>query len=83
MGIRITAVSILPQCDFCKEPAYYDFRMKGGRWGNACEEHWREYRAEQGLGLGAGQLLITVKEARKLITPFTEKIVVYREESED
>jgi hypothetical protein len=80
MSIRVTAVSVLPQCNFCKEPARYDFRMKSGTWANACEEHWREFRAEPGLGLGAGQLLITVKEARKMIAPFTERIVAYQNE---
>ena len=84
MGIRATAISVLPQCKFCNEPAHYNFRVKeiyktqiNNSCAYGCEKHWRECRAEPGLGLGAGQLLITVKELKKMIAPFTEKIVSY------
>lgn len=79
MGIRVTAVSVLPQCDFefCKEPAHYNFRNTEGKWYNGCEKHWRKHRAEPGLGIGVGQVLVSAKEARKMASQFTEKIVAY------
>jgi hypothetical protein len=59
-----TTVSKLPACDFCAHEgrgliaATYDFRTSMGPWANACEQHWRQYRATTRLGTGNGQRLV-------------------------
>ena len=80
MGIRAVALKILPQCNFCEEVSRYDFRTSTGHWAFGCEEHWREHRATNGLGIGEGQLLLNSREVRELYKAiFNNREVSYEE----
>lgn len=80
MPPKFTVVSVLPQCSFCDEVAHYDFRTKPSerykiliRWAYGCEEHWRQWRADEGLGIGEGQLLIREKDIRSIASKLISK----------
>ena len=79
MGIRAVVLPVLPQCNFCKEVAHYDFRTLNGSWTYGCEEHWRELRATEGLGLGEAQLLLSAKEVRRMFNFLTRNEAGYEE----
>jgi hypothetical protein len=59
---EVVVVTDIPQCNFCEKPGPYDFKTDAGPWANACEQHWRMYRATPGLGVGKAQLWITADE---------------------
>ena len=79
MGIRATALKVLPQCNFCDEVAHYDFCTRAGKWAYGCENHWREFRKRSGLGLGEGQLLLSHTEVRRMYNSFTNEVKPYEE----
>ena len=43
------------KCDLCNNKAKYDARLPFGPWGNLCQECFKKYNCQ--LGLGKGQLL--------------------------
>lgn len=51
-----TTVSMIPNCDFCFNPASYDGKTKMGPWANMCEDCFKKYGV--GLGTGKGQKFI-------------------------
>jgi hypothetical protein len=56
-------VNQLPRCDYCQEPARYDFSSKfGGSWAFGCEAHWLAYGRSNKLGTGIGQRLVSEAE---------------------
>jgi hypothetical protein len=55
---KAVTVDRLPKCDFCDNPAHYDFKTRMGPWANACPLHWKVYRNSPQLGTGFGQRLI-------------------------
>jgi hypothetical protein len=55
---KVVEVAALPPCDFCGDPAAYDFRTARGPWAYGCERHYAEHRADPQLGVGSGQLLL-------------------------
>jgi hypothetical protein len=61
---KVCVVDRIPDCDFCAQdgrtfPGPYDFRTVGGSWAHGCDRHWRQHRAEEGLGVGKAQLWTT------------------------
>lgn len=56
-----TEVKILtrPKCDFCPEPAQYDFKTYSGSWAYGCEADYEVHRYFDTLGVGKGQKLVT------------------------
>jgi hypothetical protein len=59
---QVILVSSIPRCNFCDAPGPYDFKTRMGPWANACEKHWKAYRASATLGTGKGQLWVTVDQ---------------------
>jgi hypothetical protein len=60
---KIIRVEKIPRCDFCRRPGPYDFATKHGPWAHGCEQHWKEYRANQKLGVGMGQFWFVEDES--------------------
>jgi hypothetical protein len=72
----IARVVQLPDCTFCKlltdnakvngspvfavRKAKYDFRTTNGQWAFGCQLHFEMHRLHSELGLGKGQMLLTV-----------------------
>lgn len=64
MSATHVKVSVIPDCDICKHPAYghkkvpalYDAATKQGPWAYLCQEHFDSMA--YGLGMGRGQVLI-------------------------
>ena len=55
----------IPNCDFCTQSAKYDAQTTMNKmWAFMCETHYTEYRAHTELGLGKGQLLVSVKTSK-------------------
>lgn len=52
---EIAWVDKFPKCDICGKVARYDARMKSGRWGYLCDDHFKKHGV--GLGTGKGQEL--------------------------
>lgn len=47
-----------PNCNFCRNLAWYDFKTNRGPWAYGCEAHWIEHRLYNLLGTGKGQKFI-------------------------
>lgn len=55
-------VAKLPECNFCSEPALYDFKTKMGPWAFGCQKHFDIHRLFDTLGTGRGQKLVVEEE---------------------
>ena len=66
-----TTVAALPDCQFCKDKAEYDFRTRYGAWAYGCERDWITYRESPRLGTGMAQHLVVEGEA-EVDTPAEE-----------
>lgn len=58
-------VAALPICNFCSEPALYDFKTKMGPWAYGCQGHFDIHRMYPDLGTGKGQKLVVEESEPK------------------
>jgi len=64
---KVAIVSSIPDCNFCDSEGEltqgpFDFAVRGGGWAHGCENHYKLYRAADGLGVGKAQLWIARDE---------------------
>lgn len=52
----------LPKCNFCQQPAHYDFKTANGQWAFGCDLHYDQYRAFPSLGVGKGSELVKAED---------------------
>jgi hypothetical protein len=60
---KVAIVKHIPMCNFCapdgvETPGPFDFATRMGQWAHGCENHYKLYRAAEGLGVGKAQLWI-------------------------
>lgn len=56
-----------PACNFCGEPAHYDFKTEEGPWAYGCPSCYVLHRAYLLLGTGKGQLIVIVDPEEAII----------------
>jgi len=76
---EIVVVGSIPDCNFCMNgtPGPYDFATWMGPWANGCERHWIAYRVGL-LGMGVGQLWITIDQVADSEPPTLEQTLAAR-----
>jgi hypothetical protein len=56
-----TRLGFRPQCEFCGEPAEFDFATGHG-WSYGCPTHYEEHRAHLGLGPHTAQRIVVAED---------------------
>lgn len=87
---EVILVGSIPECDFCRmapddvlgevKPGPYDFKTRMGPWANACEHHYRMYRAFSDLGTGKGQLWVTEEQVELDPNSKAGRLAAYQKE---
>jgi hypothetical protein len=64
---KVKIVAHVPDCVFCDQHGErtagpFDFATRMGPWASGCENHYKLYRASEGLGVGKAQLWLQAPE---------------------